>query len=577
LYASLSEADLAFCSQVAFYTGPDPGRIDRIFRGSGRMRQKWDRTDYRDRTITKALEGRTEFYTPGPRVYIGSTGTNGVHVDDDDEEPPDPPNQDGGEPTPTLLTNYYECEVEVEDADGKKKKETTKLGKSAATVAGELTRVTGGWPKRVEQNLFVPDQDRPLYLDDPAALFAWAGRQLPAGDRNAIRWVGQGPDKLSRAEFLAHLQQTVEQFNAVEAYPHWPQMPGHYYLHPKLQGGDGKALAGLLKRFRPATPFDASLIESFLLTLVAGVPAGARPAFLFTAPGGDGNGGRGVGKTTVAEMGALLVGGTVDISAKDDMADIKKRLFSPTARHKRAILLDNVKTLRFSWDELEAFVTATTVSGYQLYEGEGRAPNTFTVCITLNGATLSKDMAARCVVITLKRPDYDPKWREETIAYIEANRWAVLGDLVGKLKQPAAPLAWCSRWGSWESVVLSRLPQADDLQTLIAQRQEAVDDDQDEADLVREAFRADLQARKHDPDREAILLPTRDCWDILRRRMDDSRAVTKVTPYLKTLNIRELRQSNRGDAKGWVWTGSQAGSQAAVTLNERSVFDVPGR
>jgi hypothetical protein len=214
-------------------------------------------------------------------------------------------------------------------------------------------------------------------------------------------------------------------------------------------------------------------------------------------------------------------------------------------------------------------------SAYQLYEGEGRTPNTFTVCVTLNGATLSKDMAARCVVITLKRPDYDPKWREETIAYIEANRWAILGDLVAKLKAPPpATLKHCTRWGSWESVVLCRLPKAEDLQALIAQRQDDVDDDQDEADLVREAFRADLEARKHVPDREVILLPTKDCWDILRRCMDDNRAVTKVTPYLKTLNIRELRQSNRGDAKGWVWTGAQAGPQNAVPLKERSVFEV---
>jgi putative DNA primase/helicase len=42
--------------------GNDPPRIDRIFRRSGLNREKWEREDYCERTINKALEGRTEFY-----------------------------------------------------------------------------------------------------------------------------------------------------------------------------------------------------------------------------------------------------------------------------------------------------------------------------------------------------------------------------------------------------------------------------------------------------------------------------------------------------------------------------------
>lgn len=61
-YDSQSEADLALCNHLAFWCGPDPARIDQLFRASGLMREKWDRADYRDATIDKALEGRTEFY-----------------------------------------------------------------------------------------------------------------------------------------------------------------------------------------------------------------------------------------------------------------------------------------------------------------------------------------------------------------------------------------------------------------------------------------------------------------------------------------------------------------------------------
>lgn len=64
-YASASEADLAFCGLVEFYTGPDPERIDRLLRQSGLMRDKWLREDYPEDTIRTALAGRTDFYAAG--------------------------------------------------------------------------------------------------------------------------------------------------------------------------------------------------------------------------------------------------------------------------------------------------------------------------------------------------------------------------------------------------------------------------------------------------------------------------------------------------------------------------------
>lgn len=63
-----SAGDLALCSHLAFWCGGDAARVDALFRRSGRYRQKWERVDYRERTIGKALEGMTEFYTgPGGR------------------------------------------------------------------------------------------------------------------------------------------------------------------------------------------------------------------------------------------------------------------------------------------------------------------------------------------------------------------------------------------------------------------------------------------------------------------------------------------------------------------------------
>lgn len=65
-YSSQSEADLALCGILAFWTGKDAERIDRLFRRSGLMRDKWDefRGDrtYGEITIAEAIAGTTEVW-----------------------------------------------------------------------------------------------------------------------------------------------------------------------------------------------------------------------------------------------------------------------------------------------------------------------------------------------------------------------------------------------------------------------------------------------------------------------------------------------------------------------------------
>ena len=73
-YGSHSEADLALCGMLAFWTGGDAARIDTLFRQSGLYRKKWDRKDYRNRTITEALSGKTEFYK-APKTVKLADGT----------------------------------------------------------------------------------------------------------------------------------------------------------------------------------------------------------------------------------------------------------------------------------------------------------------------------------------------------------------------------------------------------------------------------------------------------------------------------------------------------------------------
>jgi AAA domain len=66
-YPSRSEAHLALIGSIAFWTGPDRERINRIFEQSKLRDERWDRDEYRERTIDKALEKRVDFYRwPAP-------------------------------------------------------------------------------------------------------------------------------------------------------------------------------------------------------------------------------------------------------------------------------------------------------------------------------------------------------------------------------------------------------------------------------------------------------------------------------------------------------------------------------
>jgi putative DNA primase/helicase len=67
-YNSQSEAELALCNMLAFWTGRDVQAMDRIYRRSGMYRKKWDEKrpggTYGTMTIEEAARGCSEIYTP---------------------------------------------------------------------------------------------------------------------------------------------------------------------------------------------------------------------------------------------------------------------------------------------------------------------------------------------------------------------------------------------------------------------------------------------------------------------------------------------------------------------------------
>ncbi|MDP4119589.1 MAG: DUF3987 domain-containing protein [Bacillota bacterium] len=79
-YKSQSEADIALCNILAFWTGRDAGQIDRLYRTSGLYREKWDRpqsgSTYGRLTIQKAIDDCHEVYQSGYKKSVAQNFSN---------------------------------------------------------------------------------------------------------------------------------------------------------------------------------------------------------------------------------------------------------------------------------------------------------------------------------------------------------------------------------------------------------------------------------------------------------------------------------------------------------------------
>ena len=76
-----SSCDFALVNHIAYYVGPYPTIIDRIFRQSGLMREKWNREDYRSNTISGVLSDKDQFHTWRSIGHDNDVREN--HQDDD--------------------------------------------------------------------------------------------------------------------------------------------------------------------------------------------------------------------------------------------------------------------------------------------------------------------------------------------------------------------------------------------------------------------------------------------------------------------------------------------------------------
>jgi hypothetical protein len=489
----------------------------------------------------------------------------------------------GGPPEPAArqeqgleFTNFDEVETEErrpagggqedpdEDEEGVK---VRRVASRTADIQNWLRVITcttlgGEWPRRVGPLLFVEDKhSRPRYLQTPVQLFAWFDYVA------RVVWAG-GPEYVSQERFYEHLRNSVPDYQAIKTAPHYPPMPGVYYmLSPEFDLGDpdpetaprGRPLLdGLLDFFRPATPEDRQLILAFLLTLFWGGPPGARPMFLITGPEVPGERGRGVGKSTLPPLLATAfgLGGCFDVSPDGDLERVKTRLLSPEALGQRVCLIDNLKTLRWSWAEYEALLTNTHVNGHMLYKGDARRLNDLTFVATVNGASLSEDLAQRSVPIRLARPDYDPDWEANVRNYIGDNLTGLLREIRHALTHPNPGFQPAGRWAAWERAVLGAVADPLGCQRVLAERRAAVNADRDDMERFRDHLTDRLTGLGYAPSRDYLFIPSGTMRDWYNESEGEKLSSKKVTPAVRNLGIPELKYDRVDTARGWFWKGT---------------------
>jgi len=463
-----------------------------------------------------------------------------------------------------LVTNGVQ--VETGERNGKTGKPKTAIVPLTMTEFLDRHRtLTGDWPRRVGASLFVHDQAHGVgWLEKPASLFGWLARTV-----GKIKWHA-GPAMLKQGEVFAELQRTAQRCESVESLPHEPPIEGHYYACQDIEPGDGSALRWLLSRFNPATAIDGDLILSAFLTPLWGGPPGCRPCYVITSDDG-----RGAGKSTLAELVGAVFDGVLQFSHLEDIATIKTRLLSPEALTRRVALIDNIKSNKFSWGELESLITASTIGGRRLYVGEATRPNSLTWFLTLNGAALSCDMAQRSIIIKVSKPARSATWYEETSGYIQEHQRAILGDLVGVLRGPVTPLREFTRWATWERDILQRLPEPGDAQKTIVERQAAVDVDEEESSLVEDYFADQLRRLGYDVDAERVFIPSQVSARWYGWAVNQPTAVIAASRQLNQMategRLRRISISTgRSWGRGFIWTGENwPGTHTSVDLQER--------
>lgn len=509
--------------------------------------RKWDLTDWIQATGAEAQQSfslAVAAAIAAPWTPPQSTGGDGDVGSKTPGSPAAPggPDGDGKPSAPPAIANV--------DISGRE---------SHAMPIDEICRRVSlrcdNWPRRVDKTLFVHDLTAPgrpvFWLERSPQLWAWVGGRTgepPRFERES--------GTHSKEECFYRLAQVVQNYDAVETLPHVPPIENHYYADPELPPPTGDALQRLLDYFAPETEHDRAILRTAFATPFWGGPPGSRPMFVVTSDAG-----RGAGKSTIAKVVEALSGGSLSINPLEDFQRVKNRLLSPEGMLRRLAVLDNVKSMRFSWGDLEGLITSAAISGHRLHYGEAQRANNITWYMTMNGLDLSTDMAKRCVVLKIKRPQWSGDWSEDLHTYVKTNRLQLISDLCEHLKGERTPLEKSTRWGLWEKYVLGLEHNPTKILDLIVARQEGSDVETEESSNLEQWIYDRLLELGMYPDTTRIWISSHTMNKWVLQALGETKLTVTATSRMISQRIGEgsLKQirhdTSRNRGRGFLWEG----------------------
>lgn len=457
-HASASNADLALCTMLAFWCRKDADQMDRLFRQSGLMRDKWDErrggSFYRELTIDKAISLTEEVYEkpePSP-VFISAKKARNEYdqkVDEETEEVLE--DEEGAEPTrPTrstiLLSNKW-IRTQVKQC-------------VAALIEGNkatpVVFVQGRSLVRVvsTRNGLVPE---PYTVHSLRTRLSACADLFRFDVRSKKQAKADGSDTLIQA-ILAEPSWDIPELDGIIEVPILRQdgtildTPGYdpqsrlMYMPPASLHmptvSDAPApeditkactlfFDDLLSDFSFAGPADkAHALALFLLPYLRDSIDGATPLHLIEAPT------PGSGKGLLADiLLSAAVGHRIGVvTDARDPDEQRKRITAQFHAGMPVILLDNIADTLDS-DALASALTARVWSDRKLGSSEmAHYPVRCIWVATANNPTMSTEIARRCIRIRID-PKQDRPWNRTGFKHSDLRAW---------VEDHRGELVWCA-------------------------------------------------------------------------------------------------------------------------------------